>query len=579
MAADNEKARKEPKTGAWADPKVENRTQGWNDGDNKPTTSARPEELASTEEAEKLASNNKAAAKVAPKESIGDPVSSSIFDSHQLLRAGQTQNNSAPHGQQRFSLSHETMIYMERMRSTLEEFMKTMFKSDFESSDLRAINTKAFKGRCFAAIERQSVAVSSYQAFLQLPPRHPLTDFFFYINITAMMSANGGDDHVQAEHQPIGQMRMLKMVNLSACDLARRNLQRTIDRCIEDVPNLRNWINDHRIRVGSASQELSDALEDGGREVCQQRLDAVKEFERDRGTAFERYFHLKQTRTNAEAELAELDRTTIGRAAWRRDRGSLAIRLRGGEYARGLRLETEAIEPPTSQPEQTATEDVDAISTEGVSEDGGFVPPEPEPKSEPEGDKDEVVPARELDMETLMRLEDMRGDDQVVVPTREAVPSLLTNVGVATPPMGSCSPYGRGVVTYQWTGANDYASFGEIPIEALAGMDRLTDKSLDSVFTTWKLEIRDDAQGRRSAWAAPVVSKTLADLYEERLHDAARERGLLADDQSGATDGSDSDDPADTVRLISAPRSQVAILLPVGRVLEFFKRFKRVSDH
>lgn len=126
-------------------------------------------------------------------------------------------------------------------------------------------------------------------------------------------------------------MAGLKMVNLSATDLARQNLQRTIDRCIEDVPTLRNRINDHIILVARATQELSDALEDGGREVCQQRLDIVKEFERGRDTAFEQYFDLMQADTDAEARLAELNRTTVDRAAWRGDRDSLATRLRGGE--------------------------------------------------------------------------------------------------------------------------------------------------------------------------------------------------------------------------------------------------------
>lgn len=135
------------------------------------------------------------------------------------------------------------------------------------------------------------------------------------------------------------------------------------------------------------------------------------------------------------------------------------------------------------------------------------------------------------------------------------------------------------VLAYQWMAANDYASFGEIPIEALAGMEKLTDESLDSVFTTWKVELRDDGRGRKSAWAVPVVSKTLADLYQERLHEAAREHGLLADDQSEVTDGSDGDDPADPIKLMSAPRSQMAILLPVDQVIDFFKRFRRSSDH
>lgn len=66
----------------------------------------------------------------------------------------QPKRNTAPHGQQHFSLSQETRFFMERMRSTLEDFMKSVSKSDFESSELLPIYTKAFKDRCFAAIER-----------------------------------------------------------------------------------------------------------------------------------------------------------------------------------------------------------------------------------------------------------------------------------------------------------------------------------------------------------------------------------------------------------------------------------------
>lgn len=87
--------------------------------------------------------------------------------------------------------------------------------------------------------------------------------------------------------------------------------------------------------------------------------------------------------------------------------------------------------------------------------------------------------------------------------------------------LGSAALTDEEVVAYQWMAANDYASFGDVPIEALAGMEKLTDESLDSVFTSWKVELRDDGQGRDSAWAVPVVSKTLADLHQERLRDAA----------------------------------------------------------
>lgn len=63
----------------------------------------------------------------------------------------------------------------------------------------------------------------------------------------------------------------------------------------------------------------------------QPRLDAIKGFRRAGHRASEDYLELKQTRADAEAQLAELNRTTQDRAAWRRDRDTLAMRLRGGE--------------------------------------------------------------------------------------------------------------------------------------------------------------------------------------------------------------------------------------------------------
>lgn len=45
-----------------------------------------------------------------------------------------------------------------------------------------------------------------------------------------------------------------------------------------------------------------------------------------------------------------------------------------------LRLDTEVVQPPTSQPEKSTTEDYGA--TDGGPEDDGFMPPEPEPESD-----------------------------------------------------------------------------------------------------------------------------------------------------------------------------------------------------
>lgn len=117
-------------------------------------------------------------------------------------------------------------------------------------------------------------------------------------------------------------------------------------------------------------------------------------------------------------------------------------------------------------------------------------------------------------------------------------------------------------MAYQWMAANDYASFSEIPIETMAGMEDLDEESLESAFTTWKVELRDDDDGLKSTWAVPVVSKTLAELYEERLHDAARKRGLMPDNRPEGTHGSDSSDGdnrgpsqlANSISLISLPQ-------------------------
>lgn len=88
-------------------------------------------------------------------------------------------------------------------------------------------------------------------------------------------------------------------------------------------------------------------------------------------------------------------------------------------------------------------------------------------------------------METMTRLEKMRGDDDVVVPTTgQAVNEIVeieeTDLGE---PNGS-DPYNPDLTKH------------EIGHETL-----LTDKALQSVFTTWKVELRDDADGLKSAWA------------------------------------------------------------------------------
>lgn len=142
-------------------------------------------------------------------------------------------------------------------------------------------------------------------------------------------AANGEN---QAVAQPHGRIRKkLKMVNLSASDLARQNYQHAIDRFEELGPDLRNRVDDHRALVANAAQALTDAIGDGSREVCEERLNTIKEFERDRDTALARYFDLKQASDDAQVQLDELNQNTIDHAAWARDRDSLATRLRGGE--------------------------------------------------------------------------------------------------------------------------------------------------------------------------------------------------------------------------------------------------------
>lgn len=79
---------------------------------------------------------------------------SMLPDQDDSQSGSEPQHSTAPRGKQCFSLSHETTTHMERMRSTLEDFMKVVHKAGFETLELRSIYTKAFKDRCFAAIER-----------------------------------------------------------------------------------------------------------------------------------------------------------------------------------------------------------------------------------------------------------------------------------------------------------------------------------------------------------------------------------------------------------------------------------------